>query len=252
MRNIAIRKSVKVPIFIFTIFIIVVLIGYFTFPKSEPSKMVKKGIIDETNRTKKLDIYNVGRISDPDSWKNVPSPFSNIVGNFSSGPGNWSWGINWNMNGTASTWLLPERSLPYPRISINYSTMVVSTIRDESAGNKNVFFILTLDIKNHGYKYFDAHPSKFVIDKGGKKIYPILNVSVDNMLDVVIPNNSRGKGDLIFLVGERETYIGRSSIVYMSKNYTILYNRMSSEEMNMITRDKEETDETNEEDDYTD
>jgi len=248
------RRSFKMPIIVFTIFIIAVLIGYFTFLKPEPSKMLKKGI-KESNKTQNITRYNVGRISDPNSWKNVRSPFRGIVGNFSTG--NWSWtseGVRWDKNGTAEIWSIRDRLLPYPRISINYSTIETDTIRGESAGNKSAFLILRLDIRNYGYKYFDAHPSKFRIDKGNVKIYPILNISTENMLDVVVPNNSRGKGDLIFLVGKRDTHIGRSSLVYMSRNYTILYNRISSEEMNMVGKDEdeEEIDDPNEDDYYVD
>lgn len=239
------RRSLKIPILIFTVFIIAILIGYMGyFNEPEPPKIGKgKNNTNMTNpRIIGVKSFSDRNVTPPEWWPIRTDSAANAMNGSTANATNRSGFVTY------------ERPLPYPRVMINYSTQAIDMIGSENAGDKNIFLVLTLEIRNYGYKYFDAHPSKFIINRGGAKIYPVMNVSTDNMLDVVIPNNSRGKGDLIFLVGERETYIGRSSIEYLSKNdYKILYNQISSEDMNRVEKDEEEeTDNTNEEDYYID
>lgn len=118
------------------------------------------------------------------------------------------------------------KPLPYPRISINYSMARTSSIRNESLDKNYTFLIITLDIRNYGYKYFDAHPAKFKIALWDREIVPLLNISTGNMLDEVIPDNSRTKGDLVFLLSKRQT--GNPRIVYTSGNYEIIYAPVSA------------------------
>jgi hypothetical protein len=111
---------------------------------------------------------------------------------------------------------------PYPRITINFSSQVVSSIRSNDAGNGS-FIITTLEIQNYGYTYFDASATKFRGMIGGLEITPLVNVSTGNMIDAVIPSNSTAKGDLVFLVSKRGTGVGK--IKYLSSGYTILYHQ---------------------------
>jgi len=111
------------------------------------------------------------------------------------------------------------KPLPYPRIEINYSIEQTSSIRSFSAGSGNVFVIVTIDIRNYGYKYFDAFPSKF---KYGE-IEPLVNVTTGNDLDAVIPNSSRTEGNLVFLLDKKRAYVRK--IAYSSNDYRILYKK---------------------------
>jgi len=111
---------------------------------------------------------------------------------------------------------------PYPRITINFSSQAVSSIRDNDAGNGS-FVIVTLEIQNFGYRYFDASASKFRSTSGNTEIRPLVNVSTGNMIDAVIPSNSSAQGDLVFLVGRKGGTVGR--IRYISGGYTILYHQ---------------------------
>lgn len=109
---------------------------------------------------------------------------------------------------------------PYPRITINFSSQSVSSIRSNNAGNGS-FVIVTLEIHNFGYRYFDASASKFRAISGSTEIMPLVNVSTGNMLDAVIPNNSTAQGDLVFLVGRKGGRVG--TLRYLIGGYTILY-----------------------------
>ncbi len=111
--------------------------------------------------------------------------------------------------------------LPYPRISINYTIDNIGTIGDKSPGENNTFSLVNLDIRNYGYKYFDAHPTKFRLIIRDKTFEPIVNISTGSVIDAVIPNNSRAKGDLVFILRSKDaqarpkiTYIGDYKIVY--------------------------------------
>jgi hypothetical protein len=125
---------------------------------------------------------------------------------------------------------------PYPRITINFSSQAVSSIRGNDAGNdaRNYSFIITtLEIQNYGYKYFDASASKFRSGIGNTEIRPLINISTGNMIDAVIPSNSSAQGDLVFLVSKRGAGIGM--IRYISGGYTILYHRGLSSESTSST-----------------
>lgn len=111
---------------------------------------------------------------------------------------------------------------PYPRITINFSSQSVSSIRGNDAGNGS-FIITTLEIQNFGYRYFDASASKFRATSGNTEIRPLVNVSTGNMIDAVIPSNSSAQGDLVFLVGRKGGTVGR--VRYISGGYTILYHQ---------------------------
>ncbi len=118
-----------------------------------------------------------------------------------------------NIVGSSST----PRPLPYPRVQINYSLQTTNSIRGISSGRNNSFILVSVDIRNFGYKYFDADPRKFRLGS----LEPILNVSTGNLLDAVVPNNSEAQGDLIFLTGNTRGGAGRLS--YVSGEYEIIY-----------------------------
>lgn len=111
--------------------------------------------------------------------------------------------------------------LPYPRISINYTVDNVKSIGNKNSGENDTFSLVRLDIRNYGYKYFDAHPSKFRLLIRDKTFHPIVNITTGSIIDAVVPNSSRAKGDLIFLLSLKDsranpkiTYIGDYKIVY--------------------------------------
>lgn len=109
------------------------------------------------------------------------------------------------------------KPLPYPRIAINYSLQTTNSIRGIGAGRNDSFILVSVEIRNFGYNYFDADPRKFRLGS----LEPILNVSTGNMLDAVVPNNSETQGDLIFLTGNAQRESGRLS--YVSGEYKIIY-----------------------------
>lgn len=117
--------------------------------------------------------------------------------------------------------------LPYPRISINYTLSKVSSIREESAGDNSTFIVATLDIKNYGYRYFDAHPKMFRMVYRNTEFEPIVTVGTENVLDEVLPNNSMTKGDIVFLVKQlvKQKMLETPTIRYIEGGYTILYNQ---------------------------
>lgn len=123
------------------------------------------------------------------------------------------------------------KPLPYPRITINYSMHATRSVGGNDADVNNTFVVVTLDIRNYGYTYFDAHPSRF---RGGE-IRPLINVSNGKTIDAVIPNGSRAKGSLIFLVKKN---IHSVQIKYFptntSENYLILYKKVSQYEIDDI------------------
>lgn len=116
--------------------------------------------------------------------------------------------------------------LPYPRISINYTVRTASSIRGENAGANSTFIVLKLDIRNYGYRYFDAHPTKFkIITNDNTNLEPIAYVNTGDVLDAVLPNNSRVMGDLVFKYEKRARSVSIRDIIYLSNNYTILYKK---------------------------
>lgn len=136
--------------------------------------------------------------------------------------------------------------LPYPRIAINYSIQRTALIRNESAGINSTFIIVTLDIRNYGYIYFDAHPTKFKIvgqDMGQDiELKPSVNINTGDMLDNIVPNNSRTKGDLIFKV-DRKTTTFAPKIIYLNNSYQILYMQVSQSVMEDRKKEKKDKNE---------
>lgn len=120
------------------------------------------------------------------------------------------------------------KPLPYPRIVINYSVQGVRSIGGNTLDKNSTFIIVTLDIRNYGYKYFDAHPSKFRMGKSGN-ITPLVNISTGKTIDAVIPNSSRTRGDLIFMFGKK---VAQGKLIYFPvDNYYIIYKKLSPREM---------------------
>ena len=196
-------------------FLVVLLIGAFTFLRpQEPYKIFEKQQqnITVTRIEDQPGISNVRRFTDNRS--NVSGYVNPLSPSFPL--------VSGQQYGTT----LGTKPLPYPRIMINYSTEITSTIRSENTGEGYLFVIVTLDIRNYGYKYFDAYPTKFVIHRWNTEVKPLLNVSTGNIIDAVIPNNSRAKGDLVFKFKERDAFID-PKIKYTSGSYTILYNLVS-------------------------
>jgi hypothetical protein len=114
--------------------------------------------------------------------------------------------------------------LPYPRMSINYSLRRSTLIRNEVAEVNKTFVIATLDIKNYGYTYFDAHPTRFRLVYRYGEFEPIVTINTGNMLEEVIPNNSRVKGDLVFLLDTKIARSEKPTIRHIDSGYTLLYN----------------------------
>lgn len=135
------------------------------------------------------------------------------------------------------------KPLPYPRISINYTVEKTRTIGSNKLDKNSTFIIVTLDIRNYGYTYFDAHQSKFRIGLKGD-LRPLVNISTGKTIDAVIPNNSRAKGNLIFLLNKS---VNQGKVVYhstnTSENYNILYKKVSKSGMEEIKRDAEDDEE---------
>lgn len=223
--------KIAIPILVIIIFIAALMGAFILLKPQSPEQLI--------NDTKKKQVTipfeqrpgvtNVKTFSD--AYKNKR--------NASLGKGNTS------DNGSVSP--RPTRTpkpLPYPRIEINYTSESVTTIGDESAGEGYKFLIIKMDIRNYGYKYFDAHPTKFAIAKGNSLIDPIVNVSTENIIDAVIPNNSRAKGDIIFLSKSHQT-VSVKKMRYKSDNYKIIFNGVSSIE-DEIVYDEIEDEEQNE------
>lgn len=224
---------------VLTVFVIIILIGFFTLINPDPDKIVSFKNAT-TNKTMRSGIYNVGKFSDPNSSKKSSIWWSTqVLGNRSKSAWNITSGIG--SQGEVDRW---GRPLPYPRISISYSVYPTYTIGTEEAGENNMFLVFTVEIRNYGYEYFDAHPSKFRIVRN-KKIEPLVSISNGNVLDVVIPNNSKGKGDLIFLIEKGRTF-GNPRLEYTLKNYKIIYNSASPEDMNKVYQEDEDEEEKEE------
>lgn len=217
---------------------VVALIGAFTFLKPQnPSELINKTkqVKQEIPFEKRPGISNVKTFSD--ARKNRANRT-----------------LDRNASGNVSEILVPRRTpkpLPYPRIEINYTSTVTDTIggmsanelgfaeeyehkEDNNTRNKRSykFLIIKLDIRNYGYKYFDANPTRFKIVKGNRIIEPIVNVSTGDTIDAVVPNNSRAKGDVIFLLKPREP--ASSKIKYKSNDYKILFKTVTEDEMEEV------------------
>ena len=114
------------------------------------------------------------------------------------------------------------KPLPYPRIEINYSLQSMSSINGISADNDQIFILVTMEIRNFGYRYFDAHPTKFRIVNYNTAIEPSVNISTRDILDAVLPNNSMTRGELIF---SADKHFGSTKLAYVSGDYQILWHR---------------------------
>lgn len=125
------------------------------------------------------------------------------------------------------------KPLPYPRITINYSIQKVSSIGNNKVDKNSTFIIVKLDIKNYGYRYFDAHPSNFRGIIRGDEIIPLINVSTGDIIDDVVPDGSTAKGDLVFLTIKKYSM---TKIIYspankLSESYNIIYKKLSPSKM---------------------
>ena len=140
------------------------------------------------------------------------------------------------------------KPLPYPRITINYSIQRTGSIRSNEAGINDTFVIIMLDIRNYGYRYFDAFSNNFrTITTGDNVAIPLVNISTGNMIDDVIPNNSRAKGDLIFLISNKKLIKKLIfSSINKSENYYIIYKIVKPSEI----EDKKEEGVVDDEDDW--
>lgn len=161
-------------------------------------------------------VTNVERFSDPPNKKDS----TKING---SGANNTE-GANHTERNIAP--VRTPKPLPYPRITINYSVYSVDSLNGQIAGDKEKFVVASTEIRNYGYKYFDAYPTKFNLKINNEVIEPTINASTGNMLDAVLPNNSVTIGDLIFKVNSKYRINSRSSIlIYKDGNYLIMYNK---------------------------
>lgn len=187
---------------------IVLLIGLFMFLRPPEPVRIQPTAATQSAPDVLAGATNIKRLSD--ARKNVISNVAVSATNKRA---------NTNTNPVITRTPIPP---PYPRITINFSSQSVSSIRSNDAGNGS-FVIVTLEIQNFGYRYFDASASKFRSTSGNTEIRPLVNVSTGNMLDAVIPSNSTAQGDLVFLVGRKGGTVGR--VRYISGGYTILYHQ---------------------------
>lgn len=205
---------------------LMVILVLFIFLRSQdigtlPSNMINESATDHLPAGAK----NVGKFSD---IKKDAAPKSNVT----------------NVTNVKSTTSKKKiKPLPYPRISINYSIEKTRSIGSNQLDKNSTFLIVTLDIRNYGYTYFDAHQSKFRMGKNGE-IRPLINVSTGKTIDAVLPNNSRVKGNLMFLVGKR---VNQGTIKFVSTNtsesYTILYKKVSESEMAEVKQESADDEE---------
>lgn len=208
--KINISKKTLISIIVFISISTIVVIGLFSFLKPEDTDFKAK--YEEQQKKFRIEdvpgVTNIERFSDAEKKKNVSVANRTSVTNRSAKP------------------TPTPKPLPYPRIQINYTLKTASVIRNETAPKDYIFIMAKLDIKNYGYKYFDAHPSKFRLTGRGISEEPLVTVSTGNTLEEVIPNNSRSIGDLIFLLKKDPKYTrGKKEIMHTEKaNYLILYN----------------------------
>jgi hypothetical protein len=200
--------------FIIVFVVLITLIALFMFLR--PSDTPKLPIQEDNGSTiTSPDVTNVKGFSD--AKKNVSLNTTNKT----------------TTNKTGNTRPKPTpKPLPYPRISINFSMKRTDSIGSNSANVNNTFMIVMLDIRNYGYKYFDAFPNNFRGVSRDNETIPLVNISTGDTIDDVIPNSSRAKGDLIFLVSKKKPI---TKIIYSpvnkSENYYIIYKMVSPSEM---------------------
>lgn len=204
------------PIILF-VFVLVFIIGSFTSTKPEQRP--------QDFRKPSLDEQNIMRIEDVPGVTDVKR-FSQNVKNLTSNKT-----IDRSNTSSSTSGTKVGGSLSYPRILINYVMKRTSLIDNENAGDNKTFIVVNLDIRNYGYQYFDAHPTKFRLAYTAytnEEFIPIVTVNTGNVLDEVLVNNSRTKGDLVFLLDNKKVSSGVPKIKYIDgSNYTILYNQES-------------------------
>lgn len=220
---------------IITLLIVLILAAFVWMMSSREEGRIKQpilGIGSSTTRIEDIDhsITGVKRFSDAKKDKNTADKTSSSSSSSSS---------------PAPT--QTSKPLPYPRISINYSIQMVDSIRGNSVDSNSTFVIVMLDIRNYGYRYFDAYPNNFRGIVRKENIIPLINISTGDTIDDVIPNNSRAKGDLVFLISKKNLM---TKIIYSpvnkSENYYIMYKLVSASEM----EDKKQEVVIDEEDDW--
>lgn len=196
------------PIILF-ISVFVLIIGAFTFLRPQDiqeRKSADKQYEQEVRIEDVPGVKNVKRFSD--AAKNINRSISETTGETGE-----------KVSSRVS------KPLPYPRISINYSISRTDSIKNGTAEENSTFIIVTLDIRNYGYEYFDAYPKKFRLSYRDLEVMPIVTVSTGNMLDEVLPNSSRTKGDIVFLLDKKKAISEFPKIRYIDGSYTILYNK---------------------------
>lgn len=203
--------------FITGLLILIIISAFVMMMSSREENRVKEPIsVDEFNATSGVNEpgdHNIQRFSDRAKQNNA--------GGIQSGTG---------VNRTPNAGIVPvitPKPLPYPRITIDYSLQNARNIRNNAADRNSTFLIVGLDIRNYGYKYFDAYPGRFRIGKNGD-IEPAINVTTGNTMDAVIPNNSRAKGYLIFLLNRKDNFGKMKYLTTGSENYYIIYRSVSS------------------------
>lgn len=223
------KIPLKIILIILAIFLaLAALIGAFTFLRPQVTEYNESNDVVTLNKSTQeaLGMTNVESFSDPK--KNITSTTGS------------------NKTGTTRPTITPK-PLPYPRILINYSMQRTSTIGSNIAGENTTFVHVLLDIRNFGYRYFDAFPNNFrgiLSGNEGDETIPLVNISTGNTIDAVIPNNSRAKGDLQFLIDNKKLL---TKIIYSpvnkSEKYYITYKILSASEMGDnnggITNDEE-------------
>lgn len=214
--------------FIIVIVSLIVLIGLFIFLR--PSDTIKLPVIDKDNSNVSNAALDAAR--GITGVKKISDAKKGISGSDS--------------NGTIRPKSTPK-PLPYPRISINYSIQRSSSIGGNSVDKNSTFVIVMLDIRNYGYKYFDAFSNNFrgVLTRNKEEIRPLVNISTGNMIDAVIPNSSRAKGDLLFLTSKKISI--RDIIYHSNESYYIIYKKVSPSQIE--DKKKEDVSDRHDEDD---
>lgn len=222
----------KKSLLLFICILVFLIILYVIIPKSEPvtipniNKNTTGGEVEKISKgrdvQKMSDIWKLYNSYNGRYWYEYINS-SNMSYNGSNRPYNGYYNGTLYYNGVPVVTPTPifEKPLPYPRIMINYTTTWVDVLRNQTLETDYKFVIITLEIKNYGYKYFDAYPTKFRIHG----LEPLVNVSTGNNLDAVLSNNSKTVGDLVVILKYGQTY--GPKLTYTNSSYTIIYERIS-------------------------
>lgn len=207
-------------IFIIVIGFIILLYSLFSGSKEQQGSLEKflesQGGQQKDTRIEDVPgVYNVKRFSD--AYKRETIDTNKTGGNYTGA--------------SRTVTVTPTRTpkpLPYPRITINYSMSSTNSIRGQTAEKDHQFIVLNMEIRNHGYEYFDAYPIKFDLQSHNEIFEADINVSTGNMLDAVLPNNSMTVGDVIFKVKSKYRMTNPKIVykdLYKGGNYLIMYNK---------------------------